>query len=243
MYSVVLMAALTTGSATPDWGVKSYIGPGCYGCWGYGCYSACYGPGCHHWNNGYYGCVCSGWGGSSWGCNGCNGCNGWGCNGCSGYYGCTCSGCAGFYGSPYSPMYGGGPVNPMPPADPPMKKENDKKDPPPPPPPPDKTDENKEDKGTFLGNRARLLVEVPAGARLFIDDQPMRNTATLRTFRTPDLDRTQTYYYMVRVEIDQGGTTYREQRRVLLRAGEEIRQSFTEATVLAASRQNAAARR
>lgn len=75
MYSVVLAAMLTAGTATPAWG---------HGCCG----------GCH----GCYGCHgCWGCGGGCYGCYGCSGC--WGCYGCSGCYGCYgCSGCWGCYG-------------------------------------------------------------------------------------------------------------------------------------------------
>jgi uncharacterized protein (TIGR03000 family) len=77
MYSIVLMAALTTGGDMPDWGRR-----GCHGCWG-GCYCSCYGC---------YGC---------WGCWGCCGCWGgyvsWGCYG--GCYGCW----GGYAYSPYHP--------------------------------------------------------------------------------------------------------------------------------------------
>src|SRR6266568_1914242 len=53
MYSMVLMAALTTGGQTPDWCFHSSCGGyncGCYACWGcggchgYSC-SGCYGGG------------------------------------------------------------------------------------------------------------------------------------------------------------------------------------------------------
>jgi hypothetical protein len=73
MYSMVLMAALTTGSVAPEchrWGGCC----GCYGGYGGGCYGGCYG--------GYGGC----YGGGGWG--GCYGCWGgyssWGCCGCYG---------------------------------------------------------------------------------------------------------------------------------------------------------------
>ncbi len=61
MYSMVLMAALTTGADMPDWGRRW----GCCGCWGgWGCWGG-YGWGC-------WGC----WGG--WGCYGWGGWGGWG---------------------------------------------------------------------------------------------------------------------------------------------------------------------
>jgi uncharacterized protein (TIGR03000 family) len=76
MYSMVLMAALTTGTDVPDWGRHGCHGcwGGCYGCWGgcYGCWGGCYGcwGGCYGCWGGCYG---GGWGGYGWG-----GWGGWG---------------------------------------------------------------------------------------------------------------------------------------------------------------------
>ena len=66
MYSMVLMAALTTGADVPDFGRH-----GCHGCWG-GCWGGCYG--CRGCWGGCYGC----WGGCYGGWGGCYGCYGWG---------------------------------------------------------------------------------------------------------------------------------------------------------------------
>src|SRR6516162_6446763 len=127
MYSMVLMAALTTGSNAPDcgWlrscGHASYSCAGCNGCAGCygctGCWGACYGGGYY---GGYYG-------GAYY--------NGMSCHGC---YGCGGYGCA---GSDYAPRV-------MPPAD-----GKDKKD-------------EKKDKETAQPDKARLIVEVPASAKL-----------------------------------------------------------------------------
>src|SRR5216683_3019694 len=95
MYSMVLMAALTTGGQTPDWCFHASCGGyncGCYGCWGnWGSYGYS-----------YYTCF-----GSGYGCYG-------GCHGCYGYGGCwSCNG--GCVGSPYAPSYTS-PGTVMPPA-------------------------------------------------------------------------------------------------------------------------------
>src|SRR5271165_5908685 len=96
MYTVVLMAALTTGSAAPD----CHWFRGCHG--GYG---GCYG-GHNSWYGGCYGGGCYGYG-----CYGCGGYGGgygggytpvsYGCYGCYGGYGCY--GCYG--GIPYAAPY------------------------------------------------------------------------------------------------------------------------------------------
>jgi uncharacterized protein (TIGR03000 family) len=79
MYSMVLMAALTTATDVPDFGRRG----GCCGC--YGGWGGCYGGwgGCHGGWGGCYG----GWGGCYGGWGGCGGgCGGWGGYGGGGGY-------------------------------------------------------------------------------------------------------------------------------------------------------------
>jgi uncharacterized protein (TIGR03000 family) len=75
-------------------------------------------------------------------------------------------------------------------------------------------------------SRAKLIVEVPADAKLYIDDQPMKTTSARRVFSTPALEPGQAYYYMVRVEVMRDGKVQSDTRRVIVRAGEEIRADF-----------------
>jgi uncharacterized protein (TIGR03000 family) len=75
--------------------------------------------------------------------------------------------------------------------------------------------------------RARLVVEVPAEAKLYIDDQPMKTASPRRVFSTPALEPGQAYYYMVRVEVERDGKVQSETRRVIVRAGEEVRADFS----------------
>jgi uncharacterized protein (TIGR03000 family) len=79
MYSIVLLAFLTTGNEVPEFGRHRhgccgggvYYSTGCSGCWGGGCYS--------------YGCCGGCYGGGCGGCygGGCGGCYGGGCGGAS----------------------------------------------------------------------------------------------------------------------------------------------------------------
>lgn len=212
MYSLVLMAALTTGSVTPD-----CHRCGCYGggCWGGGCYGGCYGG---------YGCW--GCGGGCFGCFG--GCYGGGCYGCwGGYaswggYGYGAGGMGmGYPGSVYpggmmapgaaSPGAGGQTGEPIG--------------------QPTQDNKNKPKNGTMLDTtKAKLVVELPANAKLFIDDMPMKNTTGVRSFNTPSLEPGQAYYYMVRVETVRDGKTVSESRRVIVRAGQIARADFKELT-------------
>jgi uncharacterized protein (TIGR03000 family) len=244
MYSVVLLAALTAGESTPNWLFHKHGCHGCYGGFGgYGCWGChgCYGGwGCH---GGYGGWGCHG-GYGGWGCHGCYG--GWGCHGCYGcdggygacyggwdgyghgpsYAGCwgagyACYGCCGGYGTV---DHGGVPLGiapgmPAAPAGESIGK-------------PKVEDKDKgKGKGTDEGEvsakeRARVIVELPSNAALYIDDRPIENTATRRTFKTPALEKGQAYFYEVRAEVMVDGKPVSETRRVIVRAGETVKADF-----------------
>jgi uncharacterized protein (TIGR03000 family) len=216
------MAALTGGGDAPEW-LFHHSCCGGYACAG-GCYGACYGScygGCYGGYGGY-GC---------WGCWGCSG-GGSGCYGGDGGWG----GGYGVYGghdftpyTGYSPVLGGvtapgaagapgtgtsGDTLPRPKEE----KENGKnKD----------TDKDK-DKESMAPNRARLIVELPAGARLYVDDRAMKVTSTRRTFHTPELELGQAYYYELRAEVVRDGKPVTETRRVIVRAGDVVRTRFSD---------------
>src|SRR5579875_3592889 len=179
--------------------------PDCHGCCGWG--------GCG-WGWGCCGCY-GGWGYGCWGCfGGCMGCWG-GCYGCWGGYASW-----GGYGLPTYPgtVYPGGaaPGTAAPgaapygePLAPPAEEKKGK------------------DKGTMLPtNKAKLVVELPANAKLFIDDRPMKNVSGTRSFNTPELEPGQAYYYMVRVETVRDGKPVSETRRIIVRAGQVARADF-----------------
>jgi uncharacterized protein (TIGR03000 family) len=205
MYSMVLMAALTTGGEAPDCWFRcggSHSCAGCYGCagcaGGYGCAA---GYGCA----GCYGCTGYFGGGYQYGPGYFNSYSCHGCWGCGGYYG--------YVGSTYMP------TTPMPPAGG-TDKSGDKKD---------------KDKESRLPTRAKLIVELPTDAKLFIDDQLMKSTATTRSFNTPALEVGTSYYYDLRVEVVRDGKTYEGTKRVVIRAGEQVRAAFTESEADSAS--------
>jgi uncharacterized protein (TIGR03000 family) len=214
MYSMVLMAALTTGSAAPDCHrCYSVCACACYGvCWGgWGCHGCYGGWGCH-------GC----YGGYSW--SSCYGCYGsWACHGCYGPYGCwgygcySAWGCHGCYGGVYvapsapavTPPAGGSPELPPPRKTPPKSKES---------------------------TRANLIVQLPADAKLFVDGQLTRTTSKTRYFVTPPLQPGQIYFYDLRAEVVRDGQTVSLSRRVIVRPGESVTTSFAEMQGAAAAR-------
>jgi uncharacterized protein (TIGR03000 family) len=91
------------------------------------------------------------------------------------------------------------------------------------------------DKKTATSGPARLLVEMPADGKLYVDDQLMKTAAERREFNTPVLEKGSTYYYELRVEIVRDGKPVSQTRRILVKAGERIRASFSEESILAAA--------
>jgi uncharacterized protein (TIGR03000 family) len=202
MYSVVLMAALSTGGSAPDFchhnAHAGYLSCTCTGCYGGSYYGAGYG----------YGGGCYGYGGGGWGCYG--GSWGWGgaidynCFGCHGCYGCYGGfGCTGF--NPYGPNPAAPEMIPAP-----------------------KPDEKKRDGGTgsVAPDRAKVVVQLPAGAKLYVDDQPIKTSSDYQSFNTPRLEPGQTYYYEVRAEAVRDGKTVVESKRILVRPGQEVSVAF-----------------
>jgi uncharacterized protein (TIGR03000 family) len=210
MYSVVLMAALTTGAETPSWGCHGgRLGcrgaVGCNGCYGGG-YGGCYG-GCY----------------GGYGCNGCWGgyraYGGYGCYGCYGG-GYACYGCNGYVGNGYSNRGIAQPVpyRPGPEQIPPPGADTKKK--------PAEPGKDSNPKESSLNNQAKLIVELPAEARLFIDNKSMQATGNRRVFATPSLQPGTKYYYVLRVEIIRDGQVLSDTKQVIFQAGDEIRASF-----------------
>jgi uncharacterized protein (TIGR03000 family) len=225
MYSVVLAVALTAGGQTAD----------CHRCWA-SCAGSCYGSCYGNYGIDYPNCCGNGYGnGYGYAFGACHGCwggfhsysNCWGGYSCcgSGYpwdwssYGCN--GCWGTYGEMSSPYF----VQP-----PPGVKQGE------PIPPPKKPDDTTKPPESMAPTRARLIVEVPADAKLFIDDHAMKTSSEHRAYQTPDLEPGQTYYYEVRVEVERDGKMLSETKRVLVRAGQEAHADFSDMAATATAK-------
>jgi uncharacterized protein (TIGR03000 family) len=84
----------------------------------------------------------------------------------------------------------------------------------------------KKKEGNGDDTRARLIVQLPADAKLFIDGNLMKSTSEKRTFITPVLRPEQTYFYDLRAEVVRDGRTVASTQRVILRPGQAIQASF-----------------
>ncbi len=231
MYSVVLMAALTTSVDLPDLGGRR---GGCSGCYG-----SCYGGGGRggHGRRGVGGCCgCSGGGygygygscmgygyggcmGMGYGYGGCTGmgmgyggCMGMGmgyggCHGGFGYGGCTGmgygGGCYGGFG------YGGGVIlqsgtGTGTGAEKIQKKPSEKG--------------SKEE--SMLPAPATILVDLPADAKLFIDNEATTSTGSSRAFQSPVLNAEKEYHYTLKAEVIRDGKPVKAEKVVTVKAGE-----------------------
>lgn len=234
MYSVVMMAAFAANGPDAVEFCKRFraarVAVGCHGCFGGG---AC-------WGAPVGGFVQTGWGGDSgYGVHGCYGVVAYGQWGCAGYHafsscfglyggtacygGCygSCLGCiahqAGCYGGCYGQPIWYGPAQPYHPAGNPLAA---------PAAPPTAAPKAEPVKPAGAG-AAKLTLEVPAQAKVYVDDMPLKGSDTVRHFRTPELEPGQTYYYTFRVEAVRDGQPVTETRRVIVRAGEAVREVFS----------------
>jgi len=83
---------------------------------------------------------------------------------------------------------------------------------------------------------ATIVVNLPADAKLTIDGQPTRSTATRRVLQTPELQNGYTYYYTMRAEVVRDGRPVEQSQRVEVRPGRETVVSFNLADAVASSR-------
>lgn len=80
---------------------------------------------------------------------------------------------------------------------------------------------------------ARLTVELPADAKLFVDGAVTKGEGNTRNFHTPDLPAGQTFYYELKAELVVDGKTVTEKKTVLVKAGDAISEGFPKLTAAA----------
>ncbi len=231
MFTAVMMVALTTTDAMPAWGRRGCgcgcwggcygcsCWGGCYGCWGCygcGCYGGCYGGGC--WG-GCYGCCggvvvsgCCASAGGQGGQGGQGGVQGGGQGG-QGAGGAMRGG--GYRGGRRGPGMRGGTRG-----------------------------------GTRGGARggaggrsgggrsgggrrapeevrapapATLVVQLPADAKLTINDKSTVSTSGRRVFASPPIQRGKDFYYELKATVVRNNEPVTTQKRVRIRAGETTR--------------------
>ncbi|MFN4260991.1 MAG: TIGR03000 domain-containing protein [Gemmataceae bacterium] len=81
-----------------------------------------------------------------------------------------------------------------------------------------------------------MTVQLPADAKMYIDDQLANLSTGTRTFRTPELERNRDYYYDIKVEAVRDGQTVSDSKRVVVRAGQQARVRFDDPQATTVSR-------
>jgi uncharacterized protein (TIGR03000 family) len=85
---------------------------------------------------------------------------------------------------------------------------------------------------------AKILVNLPADAKLFVDDFATKSTSDNRSFVTPELAPAKAFSYTLKAEIVRDGKTLTASEKVEVKAGDEINislpvEKFAAATVAA----------
>jgi uncharacterized protein (TIGR03000 family) len=80
---------------------------------------------------------------------------------------------------------------------------------------------------------ARILVQLPADAKLTVDGAPTKSTSERREFITPSLEPGQTFFYTFRATTMRDGQPIMSEERVQVRAGEvtRVKMSFSARTL------------
>ena len=64
---------------------------------------------------------------------------------------------------------------------------------------------------------ANITVELPAGAKLYVDGNLVTGDDTVRHFHTPTLTRGKQYYYTMKAEVTVAGKPVTEEKQILVR--------------------------
>jgi uncharacterized protein (TIGR03000 family) len=88
---------------------------------------------------------------------------------------------------------------------------------------------------------ARLTVELPAGAKLYVDGNLVAGTGASREFHTPDLPAGESFFYDLTAEVEVNGKTQKDETRVVVRAGEKVTAKFPKLVASAATPTDVAA--
>jgi uncharacterized protein (TIGR03000 family) len=229
MYTAVLMMAMTASVDVPEarrggcgggcfggcmgGGRRMRGGGGCCGCYGGGyggCYGGCYGGG---WG-GCYGGGCYGGGCYGGGCYG-GGCYGGGCYGGGCYGGGVVISGGGCYGGVISGgCYGGGVISGgviMPGTGTVVPSGEQLKT---------KPEEKKKNGETMVPAPATIVVDLPADAKVLIDNEATTSTGSSRVFTSPILNPGKEYHYTLKAEIVRDGKTVKAEKVIAVKAGE-----------------------
>jgi uncharacterized protein (TIGR03000 family) len=91
-------------------------------------------------------------------------------------------------------------------------------------------------KETNNGDSARVTVQLPADANLWVNDKACPLTSAKRSFVTAALEPGRSYYYTLRAQVQRNGQLLTQTRRVDVVAGREVDVRFDFSSAQTASR-------
>jgi len=86
---------------------------------------------------------------------------------------------------------------------------------------------------------ARLTVELPEDAKLYVDGNLTKGNGASRNFHTPELAKGSSYFYELKAEIVVNGETVVEEKRLVVRAGDTLSESFSKLFAAAKAKKDA----
>jgi uncharacterized protein (TIGR03000 family) len=93
------------------------------------------------------------------------------------------------------------------------------------------------DEAKVPADRAKVVVNLPADAKLIVEGKQLKTTEGKREFLTPQLEKGATYRYLFKAEVVRNNQTVTETREVRVKAGQETNVRFDmEPTVATAKR-------
>ncbi len=91
-----------------------------------------------------------------------------------------------------------------------------------------------QEEGNARVRNSRIVVNLPADARLFVDNVECPLQGTVRAFNTPNLDPSRVYMYTMRVELARDGQTVRDAQQITIVPGVDVQVNFNNVTQTAA---------
>ncbi len=76
--------------------------------------------------------------------------------------------------------------------------------------------------------KARMILDVPEDARVYVNGTLTKTASNRRVYYSPRLEAGQSYFYEVRIEVEREGKTYTENKRVIVKAGDDHKESFAD---------------
>lgn len=91
-----------------------------------------------------------------------------------------------------------------------------------------------QEEGAAPGRNSRIIVSLPADAKLFVDNVECPLVGGVRAFNTPNLDPSRVYMYTMRVELARDGQTMRDAQQITIVPGVDVQVNFNNITQTAA---------